>query len=108
MPSRSSDDALTVPYVYESWFSPEIDELVLTLRWLRVGEDTRSPSGGCRSSPNTKTNIPIWRTSSIECSIGTPNAWDDKLPVFEPDAKGMAGRDSSAKYSMYWRKMYLG
>ena len=29
MPSRSGDDALTVPYVYESWFSPEIDELVL-------------------------------------------------------------------------------
>jgi hypothetical protein len=29
MPSRTGDDALTVPYVYESWFSPEIDELVL-------------------------------------------------------------------------------
>jgi hypothetical protein len=29
MPSRTGDDALTVPYVYESWFSPEIEELVL-------------------------------------------------------------------------------
>ena len=29
MPSRSGDDALTVPHVYESWFSSEIDGLVL-------------------------------------------------------------------------------
>jgi hypothetical protein len=29
MPSRTGDDDATVPYVYESWFSPEIDELVL-------------------------------------------------------------------------------
>ena len=30
MPSRSTDDAATMPYVYESWVSPEIDEFVLT------------------------------------------------------------------------------
>ena len=39
-----------------------------------------------------------WPTSSTGCSIRQlPDGWDKGLPAFPADAKGVAGRDASAK-----------
>ena len=43
-------------------------------------------------------NIPNWRPSST-CSAATrcPKGWDAEIPTWQPDAKGVASRESSGK-----------